>query len=144
MTRPLLPPRGIFVPTWLIFNDDIPSEIFCTWVQLRGLAWGLQETPALSMEQLEQITGCSRSTIFRHMGFLRSRGALRWRSAHKATIICFPVEYRSFPEMGVPADPMPVDSQNAESPSPPPSTNIYTISEEEKREGESANPESRP
>lgn len=48
---------------------------------LRGLAWGKSETPPLSFDQLEDITGKSRATIYGHMRDLDTRGALRWRSA---------------------------------------------------------------
>ena len=52
MPRPLLPPRGVFVPSELIYNPDLSSNPLRTWIQLRGLAWGKSETPQLSMNQL--------------------------------------------------------------------------------------------
>ena len=36
MPRPLLPPRGIFVPTMMIYNREIPPKVVYTWIQLRG------------------------------------------------------------------------------------------------------------
>ena len=54
---------------------------------LKGLAWGQSETPPLSFEQLEEITGKSRATIYGHLRVLDTRGALRWRSAGDATLI---------------------------------------------------------
>ena len=36
MLRALLPPRGIFVPTMIVFNREPPSMAH-TWIQLPGL-----------------------------------------------------------------------------------------------------------
>jgi len=91
MSRPLLPPRGIFIPTAIIFDREISGGVFQTWVQLRALAWGRQETPVLSMQQMCEITGDSPSTLYGHMTALRNRDALRWRPAYDGTfIVSFP------------------------------------------------------
>lgn len=87
MPKPLLPPRGLFVPTTLIFDKALPAAAKDTAVQLRALAWGQDETPPLSITQLEEITGKSKSTLYGHMRLLRLRGALRWRSAGTTEII---------------------------------------------------------
>jgi hypothetical protein len=39
------------------------------------------------MEQLAELLGKSQSTLYGHMAALRSRGALRWRSARDGTLI---------------------------------------------------------
>jgi hypothetical protein len=77
MARPLIPPRGVFVPVALIYERLIPPVALHTWVQLRGLAWAGRETPSLSLQQLEEITGKSQSAIYGHMAILRSWGAVR-------------------------------------------------------------------
>lgn len=90
--RPLLPPRGLFVPTSILFGD-LPDTVRMTWMQLRALAWGQQETPPVSIGQLHQITGKSQSTLYGHMATLRDRDALRWRPAQGGTlIVTFPAE----------------------------------------------------
>ena len=92
MPRSLLPPRGVYVPTIMVYNRDLSSTVIHTWIQLRGLAWGRFETPQLSIPQLSELTGKSRSTIFGHMALLRHWGALRWRSSDQGTlIVTFPV-----------------------------------------------------
>ena len=87
MPRPLLPPKGILVPTCMIYNGILPPPIFHTWVQLRGLAWSSSETPELSMAQLAALTGKNPSTLYGHMTFLRTWGALRWRPSAGGTFI---------------------------------------------------------
>lgn len=87
MTTPLLPPRGIFVPTSIIYSQTISPAMRDTWLQLRGLAWNNGETPAISVRQISELTGKSMPTIYGHMANLRDRGALRWRPAQTGTII---------------------------------------------------------
>jgi len=111
MPRPLLPPRGVFVPSELIYDPLLSSHPLRTWIQLRGLAWGRSETPQLSMAQLQEMLAKSRSTIYGHMALLRSWGALRWRSSENGTlIISFPDGLPSplaGPESGEPEKPAP-------------------------------------
>ena len=92
MPRPLLPPRGVFVPTSILYDLNISPAVRDTWIQLRGLAWGQPETPELSFPQLVELLEKSKSTLYGHMTILRARGALRWRSASDGTFIV------SFPE----------------------------------------------
>jgi hypothetical protein len=97
MPRPLLPPRGIHVPTTIVFHKDLSPTVIHTWIQLRALAWGQDETPQLSILQLSKLTGKSRSTIFGHLALLRQWGALRWRSSDEGTfIVSFPADTGEF------------------------------------------------
>ena len=97
MPRPLLPPSGIYIPTAMIYHPEFSPTVIHTWIQLRGLAWGRDETPQISMLQLSELTGKSRSTIFGHMALLRSWGALRWRSSEMGTlIVTFPADTGEF------------------------------------------------
>ena len=95
MTRPLLPPRGIFIPTSILFGD-LPDQVKTTWMQLRALAWGSLETPPVSIGQIHHLTGKSQSTLYGHMATLRDRDALRWRPAQGGTlIVSFPADSHS-------------------------------------------------
>ena len=87
MPRPLLPPRGVIVPTEIMFGMNLSPQVRDTWVLLRALAWGRQETPRLSLRQLTELTGKEQSTLYGHMAHLRDRGALRWRPAGEGTLI---------------------------------------------------------
>jgi hypothetical protein len=97
MSRPLLPPRGVFIPTIMIYHRELPSSVVHTWIQLRGLAWDREETPQLSMQQLSDLTGKAQSTLYGHMALLRSWGALRMRPSVKGTfIVAFPADTGEF------------------------------------------------
>lgn len=87
MTRPLLPPRGVFVPTALVYDPHLPAAVRETWIQLRGLAWGRNETPSLSLERLSNLLDKKQSTFYGHMRLLHLRGALRWRTGGRSEII---------------------------------------------------------
>jgi hypothetical protein len=136
MPRPLLPPRGVFVPSELIYNPDLSSHPLRTWIQLRGLAWGKSETPQLSMSQLQELLSRSRSTIYGHMALLRSWGALRWRPSENGTLII------SFP------DSLPLESDTVSKSrkleKPAPSKTYINIQKNNKTKGESTLPDSGP
>jgi hypothetical protein len=87
MPKPLIPPRGVFIPTNVAYNLNISPVIRDTYVQLFGLAYGNIETPSISFEQLNEITGKGVSTLRGHLTILRNRGVLRWRTAQDGTII---------------------------------------------------------
>ena len=101
MSRPEIPPKYVIVPARLVYDQRLSGAVFQTYVQLRGLAWGKHETPAVTMDDLKVITGKGRSTLYGHMTLLRSRGALLWRSAGKGTLILSfePLE-RALPDDG--------------------------------------------
>jgi len=93
MPRPLIPPRGVFVPSGLLFDHDRPKSEWLhpvvrdTAIQIMALAWGKNETPPISFDELSKLTGKSMPTLYAHMGLLRDRGALRWRPSGTSTII---------------------------------------------------------
>jgi hypothetical protein len=89
--RPLLPPRGLFIQTDVLFSDMQPV-LRDTWIQLRALAWGQDETPPISIKEIASLTRKSEKTIYGHLAILRSSGALRWHPSHHGTII---VEFRN-------------------------------------------------
>jgi len=119
MPRPLLPPRYVNVPSAYVYDLTFSPTELHTWVVLRGLAWGKDETPELSWEQLERISGKSQSTLFGHLGNLRARNALQWRPAGKSLII---VSFDD-PAADAPGEARP-DSGNPEKPIPPPSATL--------------------
>jgi hypothetical protein len=98
MSRPELPPRYVNVPSGVVYDQGLSSGAFQTYVQLRGLAWGKQESPTVSIDRLMELTGKGQSTLYGHMALLRSRGVLLFRPAAKGSLILSfePVE-RSFP-----------------------------------------------
>jgi hypothetical protein len=123
MTRPLLPPRGIFIPTDIIFNPRFSPAILVTWIQVRCLAWGGWVTPALSMQELAAFTGKSQAKLHRHMSQLRRLSALSWRSTGQGTIIVTFADELSKPLKPVKKPPAIQNSQildpgNTESPYP--------------------------
>jgi hypothetical protein len=138
MTRPLIPPRGVFVPTSVVYNRALPAAILQTWVQLRGLAWGDSETPPLSMKQLIEITGKSQSCLYGHMTSLRVWGALRWRPSGRGTFI---VSFEADPDPATAAATATAtarspgsflqDSRNLEAPDPDPLTDRSSLFNEE-------------
>lgn len=143
MPRPLIPPRGTFVPASLIYHRDIPPVVFHTWVQLRSLAWGQNETPSISLAQLAELTGKSQTSLYGHMAFLRKWGALRWRPSGTGTlIVSFPPESEAIaPALAGASFP---DSKNPEKLDPSFSADQILDSEDLRREGEiqdSRNPE---
>ena len=90
MTRPLLPPRGIFVGTSILFAPDISPPARDTLLQLMALAWGSDThlTPPLSYALLEHLTGKKARTLRGHLASLRSyRDVLRLQPAGEGQFI---------------------------------------------------------
>lgn len=87
---PLLPPRGVFTVTSLIFDARLPASVKETLLQLLALAWSSpsHETGPLSYEQLSELTGKSHTTLYGHLTALRAyRSALRLRNAGRGCFI---------------------------------------------------------
>jgi hypothetical protein len=76
MTDSLRPPRGIFVPTQMVFNTQIPSVVVLTWIQLRCLAWRGWVTPPLSLPELASLIGIHPARLQRHLADLQDVSAL--------------------------------------------------------------------
>lgn len=87
MPQLLLPPRGMFIPTRMIFNPQLPPAVLVTWIQLRCLAWDGWVTPPLNMHELTQITGKSQATLCKHISLLRESTTLRLRCTGQGKII---------------------------------------------------------
>lgn len=74
MTRPLLPPRGIFTGTSWLFDPDLAAGIKETLLQLMALTWGndAHSTMPLTYPQLEFITHKNTRTLRGHLLALRN------------------------------------------------------------------------
>ena len=153
MPRPLLPPKGVFIPTSMIYNPSLPPSLLQTWLQLRGLAWGRTVTPCLPFKEMAAILGKSPATLYRHMSQLRNLDALSWRTTGSGSlIVSFSQQAPHLPSIGIDGNisstiprestssseeaHLPIlNSQNRESPShsviPSGSPNFNLIPEEE-------------
>ena len=99
ISPPLLPPRGIFIPTRLIFHPQLPPAVLLTWIQLRCLAWDGWSVPPLTIPELASLLDIHPPRLNRHLSLLRSISALRWRSTWQGTItISFSDEPSDKPE----------------------------------------------
>ena len=91
MTR--LPPRGIFVPTQLIFHPELPATVLLTWIQLRCLAWEGWVTPPLTLAEIAAQLGIHPARLNRHLAQLQELSALSCRMTdHGIMTITFPDE----------------------------------------------------
>ncbi len=93
MAHPTLPPRGIFVPTQLIFHPELPSAVLVTWIQLRSLAWDSWITPPMNLPDLAAHIGIHPSRLNRHLAQLQDISALSCHfEGYGKIIISFPEE----------------------------------------------------
>ena len=93
MNHSLLPARGIFVPTQMIFNTQLPSAVLVSWIQLRCLAWRGWNTPPFTLSELASLIGIHPARLNRHLSQLQDLSALSCRSAGNGKLILsFPVE----------------------------------------------------
>ena len=83
----LLPDQYVKVEVLILYDDTIPDTVKATYAQLRGLAWDGTQTPQISFDNLMEITGKIRSTLYGHMAFLRDRHALSWITDGKGNFI---------------------------------------------------------
>jgi hypothetical protein len=112
------------MPATLLYDKTLPAVVRDTWARLRGLAWGKEETPPLSLDQICELLDVSHSTLYGHMLILRKRAALQWRAAGSKTLI---VSFAECP---------PDLSRNLEKPSPSIPLNPGAKKESKKLEGE--------
>jgi hypothetical protein len=92
MPQPLLPPRGIFIPTRMTFNTQLPPAVLVTWIQLRCLAWRGWVTPPLSIPEIASLIGIHPARLYKHLSQLHDMSALSWRTTQAGKLIL------SFPE----------------------------------------------
>jgi hypothetical protein len=93
MNHSLLPPRGVFVPTQLIFNTQLPAAVLVTWIQLRCLAWKGWVTPPFTIPELASLISIHPARLNRHLSQLQEISALACRSTEDGKLVLsFPVE----------------------------------------------------
>jgi hypothetical protein len=93
LTQPSpLPPRGIFIPTTMLFHSELPSAVLLTWIQLRALAWKGWSTPPLSLSELASLIGIHPNRLEKHLANLQGLAALSLRSDGNGKLVV------SFPE----------------------------------------------
>lgn len=88
MTRPIIPPRGIFVPTRLL-EARINGPMLATAIKLLALTWGRPggDTPELTWEFLSEYTGLKRSQLYGHLTQLASMDICAWISRRRGSLI---------------------------------------------------------
>ena len=99
MTQPCLPPRGVFVPTQIVFHPELPSAVLVTWIRLRSLAWKSWDTPPMNLPRLAAQLGIHPARLNRHLAMLQELSALSYRTeGQEKIIISFPEEPIVFQE----------------------------------------------
>lgn len=86
MTKPLIPPHYVNVPTDMLFNCDLSEAIKDTYYKMRAFAWGKDETPILAWKDVLEAVGKKRSTIYQHLGVLRDTNWLLFSSTQHSCI----------------------------------------------------------
>jgi hypothetical protein len=76
-SRPLLPPRGLFVGTRLLFDTRLSPTLKETLLQVMAMAWGVDghTTPPLTYPLLERLTGKDARTLRGHFALLKNYDA---------------------------------------------------------------------
>lgn len=70
-------------------GQRLPASVLETWLDLRALAWGAQQTPLLDFADLRPMLGKGRSTICGHLATLRDWFGQRWEVSHEHLIVYF-------------------------------------------------------
>lgn len=124
-TAPLLPPRGIFVSTRLMFDHELVPHLKITLLQLMSIAWRSPDhtTPKLNYSVLVNTLAKDERTIRGHLTLLRSyHAALRLRYAEPGQFYIILADWlyaNDGPRAGVntpeyPADGLPAESAPAD------------------------------
>ena len=76
--KPALPPSYVNTPVAIAYADA-DDALIVTMTRLLGLCWSYdyERSPALTPEQLAELTGRPRSTLYRHLKQLREMGWIR-------------------------------------------------------------------
>lgn len=90
MTRPLIPPNGVYVSTRLIYHPSMTTALKDTLIQMMGLTWGnkARMTPVLTYPLLRQLTGKSARRLYGQFTVLRKTySVLELQSAGNGTFV---------------------------------------------------------
>ncbi len=85
-------PRGVFVPSKLIFHPQLPAAVLVSWIKLRSLAWRGFSTPPMSLPELASHLAIHPARLARHLAQLQEISALEYHQALQDKIVL------SFPE----------------------------------------------
>ncbi len=92
------PPRGVFVPTQLIFHPQLPAATLVSWIKLRSLAWRGFATPPMTLPELASHLGIHPARLSRHLAQLQDISALALRqTSQEKLILSFPEEPIALP-----------------------------------------------
>jgi hypothetical protein len=83
MPKPMLPPSYVNVPAGILYSKDLPAAVIHTYCQLKGLGWGRDGFQEIPFKYLEEVTGKSRSTLYGHIGTLKTKGWLLFNTIHR-------------------------------------------------------------
>lgn len=91
MTRPIKPPRGIFIPSRVLYHPAFFPALRDTLIQLLALAWSSPSrdmTPPLTYPMLAELTGKTIASLHGHIAILRKEcTALRLQYTASGTFI---------------------------------------------------------
>ena len=90
MTRSLIPSRGFFISSQVLFHPTMTAALKDTLIQMIALTWGSKArmTPALTYPLLEQLTRKSTRTLYGHFTVLRKMySALELQDAGNGTFV---------------------------------------------------------
>lgn len=76
------------IPGWVAYHKSLPAVVRDTYTQARGLAWSKNEIK-ITLEELEEATGKSQSTLYEHLRLLELCKALRWSITNGVAILKF-------------------------------------------------------
>jgi hypothetical protein len=86
MAPPKLPPTYVNLPPSFIYDAAIPDGPARTLCQIYGLFWNKDNPPKITFEDLMELSGKSRSTLYGHLAYLRSSGWLPFSTAADGTL----------------------------------------------------------
>ena len=86
--KPALPPSYVNTPVAIAYAEA-DDALIVTMTRILGLCWAYdcERTPALTPEQLADLTGRPRSTLYRHLKHLREMQWIRVNQAAQPIII---------------------------------------------------------
>ena len=86
--KPALPPSYVNTPVPIAYAE-VDDALIVTMTRILGLCWAYdyERTPALTPEQLTELTGRARSTLYRHLKQLRDMQWIRVDQVGRRIII---------------------------------------------------------
>jgi len=109
-----MPPEGyVRIETDVLFDRRIQPAARMTYILLRALSWGRNETPPFSSAEFEALTGIGRSTLYGHLKLLRTCDDLRWRTlSDKTMVVSFTAAANPCPEQAQEEEPVQKSGQS--------------------------------